>query len=275
MNIPQHTAKNPTLHERFFIMLLLATIPTVFGCGVLPAGQGSTRNLTVTGFTSPVAMAYSTATSVQAIVPGIAISETGATGFIQRLIMQAVYDVLENQACSAFLSDAVISTTLNQLINSYLRTIDVLKRSSNVIDPDKRSQKGVFGETSATSNQEIPSAERNDNRSRKAINLVRFERLMSVLLDQTADKEPRGIIPLQNVGVRRVDSPSRPFMFEIFSLCEQGRIKACKTEQTGKMVEGRHCVFRICASNMDDLNAWMEAIAGAVNVYPTRLHSVH
>ncbi|KAJ1359516.1 hypothetical protein KIN20_018274 [Parelaphostrongylus tenuis] len=90
MNIHQHTAKNPTLHERLFIMLLLATIPAVFGCGVLPAGQGSTRNLTVTGFTSPVAMAYSTATSVQAIVPGIAISETGATGFVQRLIMQAV-----------------------------------------------------------------------------------------------------------------------------------------------------------------------------------------
>ncbi|KAJ1359515.1 hypothetical protein KIN20_018273 [Parelaphostrongylus tenuis] len=136
MNIHQHTAKNPTLHERLFIMLLLATIPAVFGCGVLPAGQGSTRNLTVTGFTSPVAMAYSTATSVQAIVPGIAISETGSTGFVQRLIMQAVYDVPESQARSAFLSDAVISTTLNQLINSYLRTIDVPKRSSNVIDPD-------------------------------------------------------------------------------------------------------------------------------------------
>ncbi|KAK6059493.1 hypothetical protein COOONC_02878, partial [Cooperia oncophora] len=31
--------------------------------------------------------------------------------------------------------------------------------------------------------------------------------------DQTTDKEPRGIIPLQNVGVRRVESASRPFMF--------------------------------------------------------------
>nr|CDJ90413.1 SEC7 and Pleckstrin homology and Ankyrin domain containing protein [Haemonchus contortus] len=76
--------------------------------------------------------------------------------------------------------------------------------------------------------------------------------------DQTTDKEPRGIIPLQNVGVRRVESASRPFMFEIFSLSEDGRIKACKTEQTGKMVEGRHTVYRICASSAEDLNAWLE-----------------
>lgn len=93
--------------------------------------------------------------------------------------------------------------------------------------------------------------------------------------DQTADKEPRGIIPLQNVGVRRVETASRPFMFEIFSLSEDGRIKACKTEQTGKMVEGRHTVYRICASNTDDLNAWLEAIAGAATHYPTRPRSAH
>ncbi|KHJ86113.1 Sec7 domain protein, partial [Oesophagostomum dentatum] len=93
--------------------------------------------------------------------------------------------------------------------------------------------------------------------------------------DQSGEKEPRGIIPLQNVGVRRVENASRPFMFEIFSLSEDGRIKACKTEQTGKLVEGRHSVYRICASSSDDLNAWLEAIAGAVTHYPTRPRSAH
>ncbi|XGW15213.1 hypothetical protein V3C99_001030 [Haemonchus contortus] len=93
--------------------------------------------------------------------------------------------------------------------------------------------------------------------------------------DQTTDKEPRGIIPLQNVGVRRVESASRPFMFEIFSLSEDGRIKACKTEQTGKMVEGRHTVYRICASSAEDLNAWLEVIAGAATHYPSRPRSAH
>ncbi|KAJ1373651.1 hypothetical protein KIN20_036120 [Parelaphostrongylus tenuis] len=115
MNNLECIAKYPTLHERLFILLLLATISTVFGCGVLPASQGSTRNFTVTGFTLSVAMAYSTAPSVQARVPGIATSEAGATGFVQRLVEQAVFDVLESQARSAFLSDAVISTILNQL----------------------------------------------------------------------------------------------------------------------------------------------------------------
>ncbi|KAJ1353083.1 hypothetical protein KIN20_009638 [Parelaphostrongylus tenuis] len=86
-----------------------------FGCGVLPAGQGSTRNFTVTGFTLPVAMAYTTATAVLAQVPGIATSETGAKGFAERLVMQTVFDVLESQARSALLSDAVISAILSQL----------------------------------------------------------------------------------------------------------------------------------------------------------------
>ncbi|KAJ1349172.1 hypothetical protein KIN20_004641 [Parelaphostrongylus tenuis] len=115
MKILQHTAKYSSLHERHFVMLLLAIISTVLGCGVLPAGQGSTKNFTVTGFTLSVAMAYSTAPSVQARVPGIATSEAGATRFVQRLVKQAVFDVIESQARSAFLSDAVISTILNQL----------------------------------------------------------------------------------------------------------------------------------------------------------------
>ncbi|KAJ1354830.1 hypothetical protein KIN20_011886 [Parelaphostrongylus tenuis] len=75
-----------------FILLLLDTISTVLGCGVMPAGQARTRSFTVTGFTLPTAM-----------------------GFVQRLVMQTVLDVLEKQARNAFLPDAVISTILDQL----------------------------------------------------------------------------------------------------------------------------------------------------------------
>ncbi|KAJ1352844.1 hypothetical protein KIN20_009324 [Parelaphostrongylus tenuis] len=39
-----------------FKISMLATISTVFGCGVMPAGQRSTRSFTVSGFTLPVAM---------------------------------------------------------------------------------------------------------------------------------------------------------------------------------------------------------------------------
>ncbi|KAJ1371799.1 hypothetical protein KIN20_033810 [Parelaphostrongylus tenuis] len=112
MVFPVNKAGIPTDH---FMILLLATISTVFGCGVLPAGQGSTRNFTVTGFTLPVAMAYTTAPDVLAQVPGIATSEAGAKGYAERLVMQTVFDVLESQARSALLSDAVISAILSQL----------------------------------------------------------------------------------------------------------------------------------------------------------------
>ncbi|KAJ1361491.1 hypothetical protein KIN20_020754 [Parelaphostrongylus tenuis] len=84
------------------MLSLLATILTVLGCGVMPAGQVSTKTFTVSGFTLPIAMAYSTAADVQAQVPGIASSDGG-------------FDVLERQARSAFLPDAIISGILSQL----------------------------------------------------------------------------------------------------------------------------------------------------------------
>ncbi|KAJ1361194.1 hypothetical protein KIN20_020390 [Parelaphostrongylus tenuis] len=96
-----------------FMTLLLATISTAFGCGVMP--PASTRTFNVSGFTLPVAMVYSAAADVRARVPGIAFDMGGARGFVSRLVMQTVFDVLENQARSALLPDALISGILNQL----------------------------------------------------------------------------------------------------------------------------------------------------------------
>ncbi|KAJ1354930.1 hypothetical protein KIN20_012027 [Parelaphostrongylus tenuis] len=95
---------------------LLATISTVLGCGVMPAGQGA-RNMTftVTSFTTlPVNMVYTSIVN-SAKVSGIATSEASAKGFVQRLVMQTVFDVLERQARSALLPDAIISAILGQL----------------------------------------------------------------------------------------------------------------------------------------------------------------
>ncbi|KAJ1372194.1 hypothetical protein KIN20_034286 [Parelaphostrongylus tenuis] len=98
-----------------FMILLLTTLSTVFGCGVMPAGQRSTRTFTVTGFSLLVAMVYSTAADAPTRFPGIATSEAVAKGFVERLVMQTVFDVLESQARSALLPDAVISVILSQL----------------------------------------------------------------------------------------------------------------------------------------------------------------
>ncbi|KAJ1354011.1 hypothetical protein KIN20_010810 [Parelaphostrongylus tenuis] len=99
-----------------FMISLLTTISTVLGCGVMPAGQMSTRPFTVIGFTTlPVAMVYIDTTTVSALTPGIASDKGGAQAFVTRLVMQTVFDVLESQRRSALLTDAIISTILGQL----------------------------------------------------------------------------------------------------------------------------------------------------------------
>ncbi|KAJ1361739.1 hypothetical protein KIN20_021072 [Parelaphostrongylus tenuis] len=112
MRIPANMLK---LLIDLFMISLFTTFSTVLGCGVMPAGQMSTRTFNVTGFTTlPVNMVYTSAMNA-ARVPGIATSQEGARGFVSRLVMQAVFDVLESNGRSAFLPDAVISTILGQL----------------------------------------------------------------------------------------------------------------------------------------------------------------
>ncbi|KAJ1360181.1 hypothetical protein KIN20_019096 [Parelaphostrongylus tenuis] len=88
---------------------LLVSISTVLGCGVMPAGQASYRTFTVTSFTTlSVSVVYISATNAVRF-PGIATTEEGAKGFVQRLVMQTIVGVLERQGRSALLPDAVIS----------------------------------------------------------------------------------------------------------------------------------------------------------------------
>ena len=56
----------------------------------------------------------------------------------------------------------------------------------------------------------------------------------------TTDKEPRGIIPLENIRVREVAERSKPHCFELFAAGNEV-IKACKTDSDGKVVEGKLC----------------------------------
>ncbi|KAJ1368486.1 hypothetical protein KIN20_029622 [Parelaphostrongylus tenuis] len=99
----------------YLMLSLLAIIATILGCGVMPAGQANTKSFTVSGFSLPISMVYSTAADVQAQVPGVADNRGAAQGFVQRLVMQTIFDVLEHQARSALLPNAFISTILGQL----------------------------------------------------------------------------------------------------------------------------------------------------------------
>jgi len=52
------------------------------------------------------------------------------------------------------------------------------------------------------------------------------------------DKEPKGIIPLENIQVREVAGDrSKPNSFELYSATNEV-IKACKTDSEGKVIEG-------------------------------------
>ncbi|KAJ1354249.1 hypothetical protein KIN20_011123 [Parelaphostrongylus tenuis] len=68
------------------VISLFVTISTVLGCEVMPAGQAQ-----------------------------LEVSPSLASGFVQRLVMQTVADVLELQARSALLPDVVITSILYQL----------------------------------------------------------------------------------------------------------------------------------------------------------------
>ena len=56
--------------------------------------------------------------------------------------------------------------------------------------------------------------------------------------EYTTDKEPRGIIPLENIQVREVSDRNKHHCFELYA-SGSDFIKACKTDSEGKVVEGK------------------------------------
>ncbi|KAJ1369584.1 hypothetical protein KIN20_031073 [Parelaphostrongylus tenuis] len=96
-------------------MITVLIIETALGCGVMPSGQSSTQSFTVSGFSLPVSMVYSGVANVQTEVHGIATSRDAAKAFVERLVMQAILDILEQQGRSALLPDAITSSILDQL----------------------------------------------------------------------------------------------------------------------------------------------------------------
>jgi len=79
--------------------------------------------------------------------------------------------------------------------------------------------------------------------------------------EYTTDKEPRGIIPLESLSVREcAEEQSRQFCFELFGINAEV-IKACKTDKkTGKVMEGRHSVYKMSAATGEDMADWIKSI---------------
>ncbi|KAF2352995.1 Sec7 domain [Trinorchestia longiramus] len=83
----------------------------------------------------------------------------------------------------------------------------------------------------------------------------------------TTDKEPRGIIPLENIEVREVHDRNKPHCFELQSTSKDV-IKACKTDSEGKVVEGKHMVYRMSAATHEEKEEWIKCIRQSISHNP-------
>ncbi|CAI5765829.1 cytohesin-1 isoform X3 [Podarcis lilfordi] len=87
--------------------------------------------------------------------------------------------------------------------------------------------------------------------------------------EYTTDKEPRGIIPLENLSIREVEDSKKPNCFELYIPDNKDQvIKACKTEADGRVVEGNHTVYRISAPTPEEKEEWMKCIKAAISRDP-------
>ncbi|XP_043831423.1 cytohesin-3 isoform X1 [Dromiciops gliroides] len=87
--------------------------------------------------------------------------------------------------------------------------------------------------------------------------------------EYTTDKEPRGIIPLENLSIREVEDPRKPNCFELYNPSHKGQvIKACKTEADGRVVEGNHVVYRISAPTPEEKEEWIKSIKASISKDP-------
>ncbi|KAJ1352427.1 hypothetical protein KIN20_008757 [Parelaphostrongylus tenuis] len=98
------------------ISLLLATILTVSGCGVLPGGLVSTRKFNITDFvTVPIAMVYTNDSNVAFRFPSMSTSKEQVRLFVERVVKHAVTQTVEHLGRSSFLPDSVTYFILSQL----------------------------------------------------------------------------------------------------------------------------------------------------------------
>lgn len=86
--------------------------------------------------------------------------------------------------------------------------------------------------------------------------------------EYTTDKEPRGIIPLENISVREAGDRHKPHCFELFASGGADFIKACKTDSEGKVVEGKHTVYRMSASTEEEKQDWMQRLSQSISHNP-------
>nr|XP_020460498.1 cytohesin-3-like [Monopterus albus] len=85
--------------------------------------------------------------------------------------------------------------------------------------------------------------------------------------EYTTDKDPIGIIPLENLCVRKLEDTSKPYCLELYNPKGQ-KIKACKTENKGRVVQGKHQSYKLSAASEEERDNWIEAIRTSITKDP-------
>ncbi|XP_060523135.1 cytohesin-1 isoform X1 [Cylas formicarius] len=86
--------------------------------------------------------------------------------------------------------------------------------------------------------------------------------------EYTTDKEPRGIIPLENISIRECQDRQKQYCFELYASGGADFIKACKTDSEGKVVEGKHTVYRMSASSDEERKEWIQRLTQSISHNP-------
>ncbi|XP_068111121.1 cytohesin-4-like [Hyperolius riggenbachi] len=82
----------------------------------------------------------------------------------------------------------------------------------------------------------------------------------------TTDKDPLGIIPLENLCVELVEDPKKPHCFDLHARGQT--VKACKTQADGKKVQGNHQSYRLSAANTAERESWVQSLRSSISWDP-------
>ncbi|KAK0132426.1 Cytohesin-2 [Merluccius polli] len=82
----------------------------------------------------------------------------------------------------------------------------------------------------------------------------------------TTDKDPIGIIPLENLSVRAIQDPTKQYCLELSS-CTGQKIKACKIVNRA-LVEGKHQAYRLSAASTQEQDSWITSIRASISKDP-------
>lgn len=88
--------------------------------------------------------------------------------------------------------------------------------------------------------------------------------------EKPQDKEPKGIIPLENLQIRHVEEQKKPHCFELY-MPDTGApkmIKAAKADSEGKFVQGKHTTYRMSALSEEEKNSWIQCVRKNVSLDP-------